>query len=281
MSTLIFVLLLQFLGFYYQLVIADSPITDGGSGLFSDHTNKSIHGLPFKMNLSTKDSMDIVYNNSMFKQSNVAWVAANDSTTTYVEDNILSNISDHQRMTIRCSSVQDGLQKRSVSNLQGRTLPSIRKNKLRKIGFKINTLLFNVIGWVATFIAGIFRAMISIIGYMTKNNQEMNCTSDTIWVTQRNGGDWQETISIFTKGGNCNTIITEDEIRCALEETISDEEFYYQMAFCVRVEQGDLWHAVVRFQRNWDPPFSNIWHMKCPPEDTKTYFYKPCSFVED
>lgn len=261
---------------YYNVGDNSGPFYGHNNLTFDNGTVLSINALYLANYVGKNDSFVALHNDTQINQSVTSWKLENNITLSKIDNIMLLNMTNSSNGSI--SDINNLINEMTSRDDGDSWYSSFGKTKKCNVTTTTATYLDNLLDFVNSFIANLVQSMQIISKYVKKDNLKQECGSDTIWIVTRDGIEWQLAISIYTTGSNCDTTASEDDIRCALEYAVSDEEFHHKMAFCVRLDHGGTWHADCRFQRSWNPPFSNIWDMTCFSENILNYPYdKGCT----
>lgn len=255
----------------YNIGANSDPLAGNHQLVFHNDSSIEVNALPFVDYLGKNETLKVYNMNRSIEQRIMSWKNENGTTATKIENIVLLNTTDVGNYVLP-TSIEDKkkLRRRDDGDSWFSTFCSSAKCN---INIRTVTYMYNLLNAVNSLIADLLQSMQIVTSYVKKDSQKKSCSSDTTWVTTRDGGEWQTAISIYTTGENCDATASEDDIRRALEYAVADEEFHNKMAFCVRLDHSSTWHADVRFQRSWNPPFSNIWEMECLSDNNRSYTY--------
>lgn len=261
---------------YYNVGDNSGPLYGHNNISFENGTVLSINALDLTNYVGKNDTFIAIHNDTQIKQSVTSWNLENNVTLSKIDNIVLFNMTNSSNKSV--SDISEPTEQMTKRDDEDNWYSSFCKSKQCNVTAATVTYLYNLVDSANSFLANLLQSMQIISEYVKKDSPKQGCGSDTVWIATRDGGEWQLAISIYTTGSNCDTTASKDDIRCALEYAVSDEEFHHKMAFCVRLDHGGTWHADCRFQRSWNPPFPNIWDMQCLSDNNLNYPYdKGCT----
>ncbi|CAL9736444.1 hypothetical protein MOSE0_J09802 [Monosporozyma servazzii] len=268
-------LLLLFLTTVVKSQALDSNVDETTDAVTSkqysnNYTNITVpsHHSFFEEYLGKNDTIYATHKTRRFKQKIVKLNDNSATDTTKIENR------DNVEGEMRGKKDSDG-------KTDGFWYPKYCKSKRCKIIVGIATYLYDMMDSINSFISKLIQTTRYIVDDTKKYKRMGDCGSDTIWVTNRDGDEWQVAISIFNGGKNCDTAASEKEIKRALECAVSDKEFQNKKSFCVLMDDGHSWYAKVRFLRNNYANGGTVRNVQCRSDKkNKKYAYdKNC--IED
>lgn len=152
--------------------------------------------------------------------------------------------------------------------------------KLYKIVSNTRSLFFNGLSKINKILTFIFRPIFDFFRDVRVypipvcfNPLTNRCDNDILWIITKNGIEWQMAIALYSPK-RCDEIVSEVEVKYAIEYMISDYEVYDKLAFCVTINFKKEWWAYIRLQRNIQSPYDNVRDIPCDTKNGRSYHYE-------